>query len=411
MTGSGVAVVAGEAGAMSGEVFVANLVRFGRALRSVGLPVTVQQMAELARALMWIDIGDRTVVRQTARAVLVKRREDLDLFGLLFDAFWRTPGSGPGQRPQKVPPAPRHDPARQSRFTIATYMAFKARHADVEVDVADRAGTYSREEQLTGKRFAEMTPEELEAVARLVREMRWTVAQRRTRRRRSDPLGRALDLRRLLRDATRTGALPARLPRRRHVVKQRPLILMADISGSMERYSRLTLQFFHSARHALRDVETFVFATRLSRITTQLGLRNIDRAIDEASRDVIDWSGGTRIGECLHTFNREWSRRVLRRGAVVAIISDGCDRGEPELLRREMRWLHHRCHRLIWLNPHLGHPGYRPIVAGMAAALDWIDDFLPVDDLASLEAFSRALGELPARGRRARPAKQWRNDT
>jgi hypothetical protein len=172
----------------------------------------------------------------------------------------------------------------------------------------------------------------------------------------------------------------------------------------MERYSRLILQFYHSAAHALRDVETFVFATRLTRLTTQIALRNIDRAISEASRDVIDWAGGTRIGACLHTFNREWSRRVLRRGAVVAIISDGCDRGEPALLRREMRWLHNRCHRLIWLNPHLGHPGYRPIVAGMAAALDYVDDFLLVDDLASLAAFSRALGDLPARGRRARPS-------
>jgi uncharacterized protein with von Willebrand factor type A (vWA) domain len=147
-------------------------------------------------------------------------------------------------------------------------------------------------------------------------------------------------------------------------------------------------------------VETFVFATRLSRITEQLELRNIDRAIDEAAREVSDWAGGTRIGECLRAFNREWGRRVLRRGAVVAIISDGCDRGDSELLRRELRWLHHRCHRLIWLNPHLGHPEYRPAVSGMAAALDYVDDFLPIDDLSSLESFANALAGLPSRASR-----------
>jgi len=387
-----------------GTAFVRSLVEFGRALRDAGLPVTVQQIADTTRALAWVDLSDRAGVFYAVRALMVTRREDLELFGLVFDAFWRPPGDDGRDRPQRMPPAPRHAPAAAGRFTIATYMAFKAGLANTELDVADRAGTYADAEQLSGKRFAEMTPEELESVARLLREMHWAVAMRQARRRRRDPNGRLLDFRRLLRDASRIGALPARLPRRRRIEKERPLILLADISGSMERYSRLMLQFFHSAAHALRDVETFVFATRLTRITTQISLRNIDRAIGEASRDVIDWAGGTRIGACLHAFNREWSRRVLRRGAVVAIISDGCDRGEPALLRREMRWLHNRCHRLIWLNPHLGHPGYRPIVAGMAAALDYVDDFLPVDDLASLAAFSRALSDLPARGRRARPS-------
>jgi hypothetical protein len=251
-----------------------------------------------------------------------------------------------------------------------------------------------------------MSLEELDSVRRLLHEMRWRVALRLSRRQRPRRTGRVLDFRRILREAGRRGALPARLPRRGRLEKPRPLVLIADISGSMEKYSRLVLQFFHTAQHALGGVETFVFATRLSRITPQLRPRNIDRAIDDAAVAVADWAGGTRIGESLGTFNREWSRRVLRRGAVVAILSDGCDRGDTEVLGRELEWLRRRCHRLIWLNPHLLHPQYQPLVAGMAAALDHIDDFLPADDLDSLDAFARALASLPRTGRNVR-GRPW----
>ena len=144
-------------------------------------------------------------------------------------------------------------------------------------------------------------------------------------------------------------------------------------------------------------MECFVFGTRLTRITGQLRLRNIDRALTEAAREIVDWSGGTRIGESLAVFNRRWARRVLRRGAVVVIVSDGWERGDAARLGREMRYLHHRCHRLIWLNPHLGQAGYEPLVEGMATALRWVDDFLPVHNLRSLHELSEWLGRLPAR--------------
>jgi uncharacterized protein with von Willebrand factor type A (vWA) domain len=393
-----------------GVEFLRSLVRFAHTLRGAGLPVTVAQIRDLARALPWVDVGDREQVFHAARALLVTRKEDLALFELLFRRFWRAPADG-AYLPQRVPPAPRHDPATQGRFTIVNYMAFKARAAAVELDVADRAGTWTDVEQLRSKRFAEMTPEELDAVARLTRAMRWRVAQRRSRRWRSHAAGRVVEFRRVLRQASRLGAVPAKLPWKRRTLKRRPVILIADISGSMEKYSRLVLQFFHSAQRALRKVETFVFATRLSRITAQLELRNIDRAIDEAAAEVSDWAGGTRIGECLRAFNRDWGRRVLRRGAVVAIISDGCDRGNADLLRREMRWLQHRCHRLLWLNPHLGHPQYRPLAAGMQAALEYVDDFLPVDDLSSLEAFSAALAGVDARASRTGRGQSFARST
>ena len=183
----------------------------------------------------------------------------------------------------------------------------------------------------------------------------------------------------------------------RKKIKQRPVVLIADISGSMEKYSRLILQFFYSLTHSLQRTESFVFGTRLSRITNELRLRNIDRALYEAGQEVVDWAGGTRIGDSLGVFNRRWGKRVLRRGAIVVVVSDGWERGDPGDLRREMRYLQHRCHRLIWLNPHLGHPAYEPLVEGMSAALPFIDEFLPIHNFHSLEQLAERLGALPAR--------------
>jgi uncharacterized protein with von Willebrand factor type A (vWA) domain len=175
------------------------------------------------------------------------------------------------------------------------------------------------------------------------------------------------------------------------------VVLLADISGSMAKYSRLLLQFFYGMSQSLRRVESFVFGTRLTRITPQLKLRNIDRALESAAAEVVDWAGGTRIGESLRSFNRDWSRRVLRRGAVVIVVSDGWERGDVETLRREMRYLAHRCHRLVWLNPLLGTPGYQPLVEGMSAALPFVDDFLPIHNLESLRALAAHLVSLPER--------------
>jgi len=385
---------------MTGEVLLANLVAFAGTLRAVGIPVTPSQSADLARALSWVNLADRAEVFRAARAVVVTRKEDLALFETVFNTFWRHPDAATtgGTRPR----APRDRP-RPAGFTIATYTAVRGSADAEERDVADRAGSYSDEERLQQRRFAEMTPEELEAARRLLQSFDWQVSRRTTRRRRPDPSGPDVDLRRVLRRASRFGAVPAYLPRRRRTEKERPVVLLADVSGSMERYSKLVLQFFHTLVRSMSDVETFVFGTRLSRITPQLRLRNVDRALTEASWHVVDWAGGTRIGACLGRFNRVWSRRILRRGAVVVVVSDGCDRGDPEGLAREMRYLQHRCHRLIWLNPHAGHADYLPRVAGMAAALPFVDDFLPARDIRSLRAFADTLAQVRRGGRRARP--------
>jgi len=276
-------------------------------------------------------------------------------------------------------------------------MAAKAGLNDPEVDVSDKSGTASMVEVLQRKEFSQMTPEELERIKRLLQQMRWRISLRETRRRQRHRRGDLLHMRAVVRDAAQHNGRLTRLVWQRRKVKQRPLVIIADISGSMEKYARLLLQFLYSVAHSLPQVECFVFGTRLTRITGQLKLRNIDQAIDQASREVVDWAGGTRIGESLRAFNRHWSRRVLGRGAVALLISDGWEQGDPALLATEIRRLQRRCHRLIWLNPLLGRESYQPRVGGMQAVLPYVDDFLPIHNFQSLEALAQRLGVLDGR--------------
>jgi uncharacterized protein with von Willebrand factor type A (vWA) domain len=380
------------------RAFLHNCVLFTRTLRRAGIPVGFDQVLEFVRALEWIDLREREQVYHTARSLLIRRHEHLRLFDAIFSRFWRRAyaGEGPGQR--TMPRAPRHRP-RQQPFTIVTYMAYKARLGDPEVDVTDKSGTASDAELLQRKEFSEMTPEELAQIKQLIARLRWRISQRETRRRERDGRGALLHMRAVIQDAARHGGVPLRLFWQRRARRERPLVILADISGSMEKYARLLLQFLYSAAHSLRRVECFVFATRLTRISGQLKLRNIDQAIDGAAREVVDWAGGTRIGASLHAFNRQWARRVLGRGAVVLLISDGWEQGEPSVLARELAWLRRRSYRLIWLNPLAGRTSYQARVGGMQAALAEIDDFLPIHNLQSLQALAQQLATLGERRR------------
>jgi uncharacterized protein len=381
-----------------GRAFLSNCLLFTRALRLAGLPIGLDQALAFTQALAWIDLGAREQVYHTGRALLVSRYEHLRLFDVIFNRFWRPLGESE-RRQQTMPRAPRHK-LRDQPFSIVTYMAAKAGLNDPEVDVGDKSGTASMVEVLQRKEFSQMTPEELERIKRLIQQMRWRISLRETRRRQRHRRGDMLHMRAVVRDAAQHDGRLTRLVWQRRKIKQRPLVIIADISGSMEKYARLLLQFLYSVAHALPRVECFVFGTRLTRITGQLKLRNIDQAIDQASREVVDWAGGTRIGESLRVFNRHWSRRVLGRGAVVLLISDGWEQGDPALLADEVRRLQRRCHRLIWLNPLLGRETYQPRVGGMQAVLPHIDDFLPIHNFQSLEVLAQRLGALD--GRRVR---------
>ncbi len=328
-----------------------------------------------------------------ARSLLVNRREQMRLFETIFNFFWRKANVASPLAKQKTPLAPRHKRPKQHQYA-AMLMARAIGKTDQEIEMVDKAETYSDADMLQQKEFAQMTGEELDQVKRLIQQMTWDISKRITRRRVQAKSGHQLDLRNGMRSATKYGGVPLELAYQKRKIKERPIVLLADISGSMEKYSRLMLQFFYSVAQSHKNVESFVFGTRLTRITGDLKLKNIDRAVDQAAREVRDWNGGTRIGESFATFNREWARRVIRRGAIVIVVSDGWERGDSGLLVREMRYLQHRCHRLVWLNPLSGRQTYEAKVEGMAAALPYVDDFLPIHNLQSLKELAKHLEKL-----------------
>lgn len=364
---------------MSGAL-LPNLLLFGRVLHGLGLDVNPGRMIDLVRALEHISIAERSDFYHAARALLVHRRDDLPRFDAAFEEFWRRHAGGLA-RPHarvKIPPT-----------VVEIELDPTAEESDTGRPATQR--TYSNRELLGRKDFADMTDAELEAVKTMMASLVWRVRERRTRRMRRGH-GPRLDLRRTVRRNLRYGGELLDWAELEPKYKPRPLVILADVSGSMERYARMLLLFTYGLAKALEQrVEAFVFSTRLTRITRQLRDRNLDRALREVGRTVPDWSGGTRIGDALHTFNYQWSRRVLNHGALTIVISDGWDRGDPNVLRSEIARLHRNTRRLIWLNPLLGAADYEPLTRGIQTAMPYIDDFLPVHNLDSLEELARHL--------------------
>lgn len=381
------------------STFLHNLLLFGRVLRGLGLDVNPGRMIDLVHALDYLEIGHKSDFYYAARTLLVHDREDLPLFDQAFEMFWKKPVEEwitvnlGGMLPKRRPPRPLTAPPPLSEEgDDDPDQPPNASNQEKPILLVTR--TYSAQERLRRKNFADLTGEELDAVKKMMRDLTLQLGERRTRRLRPGT-GNTLDLRRTLRQSYKTHGEILTWATRTPKHKPRPLILLADISGSMERYTRLLLHFIYGLAQAHHQpVEAFVFSTRLTRITRQLQYKNVEQALGEVSASVHDWAGGTRTGDCLKTFNFDWGRRVLGRGAIVLIISDGWDRGDPALLGQEMARLHRTCHRLIWLNPLLGSPVYEPLTRGIQAALPHIDDFLPVHNLASLEDLAKHLEKI-----------------
>ncbi|HZU81824.1 MAG TPA: VWA domain-containing protein [Polyangiaceae bacterium] len=381
---------------MSGPSVAHDVVGLARALRAAGVSVGIEQTESFARALELVDATSRREVFLAARATLVVRREDMPLFEAVFAAFW---SGDPDAARARALRRERAGVARRPETAFAAYMAEKARRDDPEADVPEHAKSASAAERLQHKDFSRLTDDELASMQRLLRELRFEPARRVTRRFVAARRGKAFDPRRALRSSSRLGGVLPTLPRRRRRLKRRPIVVLADISGSMEIYSRILLQFFHGLTRLHALTETFVFGTRLTCITGQLRMRRVDEALDHASAAIVDFAGGTRIGDSLRAFNRLHAGRVLRRGAVVLLVSDGWETGDPAALEAEIARLRRRCHRLVWLNPLLGRATYRPLALGMSIALAHVDDFLPVHDLQSLKDLSDHLARLTRRAR------------
>ncbi len=412
---TGVSVNLHTAPADAGDgTILPNLLMFGEVLRRLGLDVGSANMLDLVRATEYVPIGgNRNDFRLAARALLVHRRSDLELFDEAFQVFWRRPAHGRSMRDLR-------SMGEERRYRTPRVMPHREDTSDGPPggDDPDDAGdrqpvvdlqrSFSAREVLRQRDFADYTPAEVSAARVLMSELQWDLGSRRTRRLTWGD-GRDVDLRRTMRRSLSYGGEMLDIAHRRRKNKPRPLVLICDVSGSMERYTRMLLHFVHTVAVSGQQLEAFLFATRLTRITRHLEHRGVDRAVSEVARAVPDWAGGTRIGEAIKAFNYRWARRVLRGGAVVLVISDGWDRGEPELLSREMARLQRSCHRLIWLNPLLGSPGYEPLTRGMQAALPYIDDFLPAHNLHSLQELAGHLNRLTAR--RAPPTARRRSPT
>jgi uncharacterized protein with von Willebrand factor type A (vWA) domain len=384
-----------------------NIMFFARTLRAAGLPIGPGKVIDAVEAVKAAGIGDREDFYWTLHAVFVQRRDQRLIFDQAFHIFWKNPQFLKRMMAMLLPSLS-YDRDDEDQEQIATRLAealqnqqanqaAEAEPVEEEEVRVDAALTYSDRELLQKMDFEKMTTAELAKTKKAIATLRLPIMDVPTRRFQADARGRRVDMRATLRASLRTaGAIPLKLksPKRRHP----PLVILCDISGSMSRYSRLALHFVHAITNDRDRVHTFLFGTRLTNITRDLRAKDVDVALDKVAGRVEDWSGGTRIGHCLATFNKNWSRRVLSQGAVVLLISDGLDRDAAEGLPKEMERLHKSCRRLIWLNPLLRYDAYEPRSQGAQAMIRHVDDFRTIHNLESMQDLAAALStETPGR--------------
>ena len=383
-----------------------NVMHFARLLRGAGLPVGPDRVIDALSALRFAGIERRDDFYWTLASVFLGRRDQFDLYDQAFRVFWRDPRDAARVRhlPEVRGRIPRHnrEPELSARLTQALAAQ---RHASPAAPAAERiefdaSFTFSARESLRTLDFESMTNEELAAARAAIERLRLRLPELPTRRYAPNPRGARIDPRASLRASLKGGG--ATIPLCRRSLKRRapPLVALADVSGSMSRYTRMFLHFLHAMARDCDRVSVFTFGTRLTNVTRQLRYRDVDAALAQVSRAVTDWSGGTRIGACLKEFNFNWSRRLHGQGAVVLLISDGLDRDSAEDLARQMERLHKSCRKLIWLNPLLRYREFEAKPAGIKAMLPHVDAFLPVHNLQSLmdlgDQLSAISGQLSA---------------
>ena len=373
----------------AGDAIVGHVVTFGRVLREAGLEIGPGRVVDALKALDAVDLARQEDVYFSLRQTLVSRHDELDLFDRAYSAwFLRAP---------VLPPVRQRSSAQTlTRVGESTVDRLRAGEPDDEPGDPLDLGA-SGHELLRDKDFAELTGDELRRIRELIARIARSRPQRASRRRTADARGDRLDVRRLIRRSLRTGGDPLERPYRARKDVPRKLVVLCDVSGSMDSYARALLLFLHAAVGAGRGVEAFAFGTRLSRLTRDLAMRDPDAALARCTEAVVDWGSGTRIGASLQEFNEVYGRRALSRGAIVLVVSDGWEREDPELVGREMAKLGRAAYAVIWVNPLKGNPEYQPLAGGMRAALPYVDRFLPGHNLRSLEDLAAVLAGIERR--------------
>lgn len=374
---------------MQGTAIVRHVVTFGRVLREAGIEVGPGRIADTVRGLGAVDLTRQEDVYFTLRQTLVSRHDELELFDRAFVAWFL---GGP-----VVPLVRQRDPRRPVDRVVQDTLEPGRDEGEPDDSAMPHELGASAHELLRERDFAEMTPEEFERVRRLMAAIARTRPRRTSRRRSPDPRGDRLDLRRLVRRSLRSGGDPVEQTWKSRKTVPRKLVVLCDVSGSMDAYARALLFYLHAIVGTGPGVEAFAFGTRLTRLTPNLATRDPEAALARASEVAIDWGSGTRIGGSLAEFNAVYGRRALSRGAVVVIVSDGWERDDPDLLGREMAKLARAAYAVVWVNPLKGNPEYQPLAGGMRAALPFVDRFLPGHNLRSLEELGAVLAGIERR--------------
>jgi uncharacterized protein len=401
ITPESVAAAVNNFAGVRGHGTVANLLAFGRALKQLGVKISLSQVIDASRSLNLVDIAEKEDFRALLRSNLISQVEDFPVFDTVFDYFWRE------QNYERVPMetleiegTPTESQAQEGGEEEGLDEAFAESPAkeNVELENLDEFSipTYSAQELLNRKDFSEMTVEESRAIARAILLIATKIATQVSRRKKHARKGATVDPRWTLRKNIKYGGDVVELVNRKRRIKKTKVVLLCDVSGSMDCYSRFLIQFMYGLQNELWGVETFVFSTSLTRITHLIRTKDIANALEQISGSILGWSGGTNIGRSLQTFNRNFAPAMVTSRSIVVIISDGWDRGDVSLLERQMQDLKRRCKKVIWLNPLLASENYEPLCKGMQAALPYIDLFLSVHNLNSLVALGRTLQKMVA---------------
>jgi uncharacterized protein with von Willebrand factor type A (vWA) domain len=401
ITPEAVAAAVGNFSSVRGQGTLPNLLAFGRALKELGVKVSLSQVLDVSRAVEFVDLADKGDFRSLLRSNLISQKEDFPAFDMLFDCFWRE------QSYERVPMetleiqgTPTESGAQDGgdEEGLEEAVAETVATENVPLENLDEFSvpTYSPQELLNRKDFSEMGVEESRAIARAILLIATKIATQISRRKKLGRKGNVVDPRWTLRKNMKYGGEIIDLVNRKRRIKKTRVVLLCDVSGSMDCYSRFLIQFMYGLQNELWGVETFVFSTSLSRITHLIRTKDIANALEKISGSILGWSGGTNIGRSLHTFNRNFAPSMVTHRTVVVIISDGWDRGDVSLLEREMQDLKRRCKKIIWLNPLLASDNYEPLCKGMQAALPYLDLFLSVHNVNSLIALGRTLQKMVA---------------
>ncbi len=398
---------------------VQNITHFARALRKAGLPIGPGRVIDAIRAVEAAGFSEKQDFYWTLHACFVNRPEHRAVFAQIFRLYWRDPRYLEHMMSMMIPAVrgvqeDRVAQAAEKRAAEALLDGVARDEPPAEENASDDESqveidasmTMSGEERLRSLDFEQMSTEEMAAAKRMIARLSLPVKPIASRRTEAALYGARIDWRRTLRSSMRRGGEVYDLALKRPKPRWPNLVVLCDISGSMSQYSRVVLHFLHAVSNAKgagwAKVHAFTFGTRLTNITRHMGQRDVDAALKAAGAEAQDWEGGTRIGSCLHEFNRDWSRRVLGQGAVVLLITDGLDRDDPDALSREMERLHLSSRRLIWLNPLLRWEGFAPKARGIAAMLPHVDSFRAGHSIASLEELARVISKPDDVGEKAR---------